>query len=120
MTNAWAGGKVAIRGGAPRRTPRESAAALIAVRPISENAGELGWIRASEEALDRLFGMPAALLCRTLFWRADEAACGWRLPQCSDWHAKCLATSGLTWPGTRVRRPPGAGRQTSDFKASVF
>ena len=67
MTNAWAGGKVAIRGGAPRRTPRESAAALIAVRPISENAGELGWIRASEEALGRLFGMPAALLCRTFY-----------------------------------------------------
>ena len=80
MTNAWAGGKVAIRGGAPRRTPRESAAALIAVRPISENAGELGWIRASEEALGRLFGMPAALLCRTFYFgertrRPVDGAC---------------------------------------------
>ena len=68
MTNAWAGGKVAIRGGAPWRTCRGSAAALIAARLILENAGEMGWIRTADEAVGRLFGMPAARLCRTFYF----------------------------------------------------
>ena len=69
MTNAWASGKVAGGGGVARLTPRGSAAALIAARLINENAGEMGWIRAPNGALDRLFGMPAALLCRTFYFR---------------------------------------------------
>src|SRR6266436_2310402 len=60
-----------------------------------------------------------ASMSHLLFGRVDGAPCGRRLPQCSDWHVKCLVTSGLTWPGTRVRGLPGAGRQNPDFEASV-
>jgi|LNFM01.1.fsa_nt_gb hypothetical protein len=73
MTNAWAGGKVAIRGGVPWRTCRGSAAALIEARLIFENAGEMGWIRIADEALGRLFGMPAARLCRTFYFGGPTA-----------------------------------------------
>jgi len=68
MSNAWAGGKVSGGGRAARRMPRGSAAALIAARLTSENAGEMGSIRAPNEALGLLFRMPAALLCRTFYF----------------------------------------------------
>ena len=121
MTNAWAGGKVA--------RPRWDSAADASGKCRSFNRPCLTRRKCRRNGLDsRLERSPRPPLrhaCRAsmsqlLFGRADAAACGWRVPQCSDWHLNCLARSGLTWPGTRVRRPPGAGRQTSDFKASVF
>jgi len=67
MTNVWAGGKVASRDGTRLRIPQGSAAALSVPRLTGENAGEMGWIRSSKEALGRLYVMPAALLCRSFY-----------------------------------------------------
>ena len=121
MTNVWAGGKVASR-------DRDSAADTSGkCRGFKRAAPH--WRKCRRNGLDSLLERsprpPLRHACRAsmsqlLFGRVDAAACGWRVPQCSDWHLNCLARSGLTWPGTRVRRPPGAGRQTSDFKATVL
>ena len=46
---------------------RERAAALSVPCLTGENAGEMGWIRTSKEALGRLYDMPAALLCRSFY-----------------------------------------------------
>ena len=67
MTNARADGKVARAGRPSRRGPPRSAAALIAEWRASENAGEMGKIRAPDEALGLPFDMPAALLCRIFY-----------------------------------------------------